>query len=108
MGLALGFQHALERFLGRGLADRAGHRDHLAFEARARGMRQLDQAGEHVVDHEQRRVGGELFALRRRHDGERRAGLQRGINEGVAVMNFALDGEVSITRRDSAAVDREA
>ena len=56
MASALRAEHAPQRLLGRGLADRAGHRDHRRLEPRPRGMRQIDQAGEHVVHHQQRRI----------------------------------------------------
>ena len=71
-------------------------------------MRQFDQAGEHVVDHQQRRIGREFFALRGFDHRQRRAGLQRGFDERMSVMNLALDGEISLARRDGAAVDGKA
>lgn len=49
MGLALRTQHVPQRFLGRGLADRAGDRDDLRAKTRPRGARQIDQAGQYVL-----------------------------------------------------------
>ena len=37
--------------------------------------------------------------------GQRRAGLQRGVDEIMAVMHVALDGEIGLARLDGAAVD---
>ena len=71
-------------------------------------MREIDQTGEHVVDHQQRRVGGELVALRGFDHRQRRTGLQRGGDESMPVMDVALDREISLARRDGAAVDRKA
>ena len=65
VGLALRAQNVQQRLLGRGLADRTGHGDHLALEARARGMRKFDQGRQHVVHHQQRRVGCEASPLAR-------------------------------------------
>ena len=77
-------------------------------EARARRDPQFDETGEHVVDHQQRRVGRELVALGAFDHRQRGAGLQRGVDEIMAVMDVALDREIGIARRDGAAVDRKA
>ena len=71
-------------------------------------MREIDQTGEHVIDHQQRRIGSELVALRGLNHGQRRTGLQCGGDESMPVMNVALDREISLARRDGAAIDREA
>ena len=107
MGLALRAEHAPQRLLGRGLADRTGHRDHLALEAGARRNREFDQSGQHIIDHQQRRIGREFLALRAFDHGERSAGFQRGRDERVAVMDVALDREISLARRNGAGVDRK-
>ena len=52
MGLALRFEHPAQRLLGRGLADRTGHCDHLPAQARAGGDAELDQTGKHVIDNQ--------------------------------------------------------
>ncbi len=108
MGRPLRAQHAPQRFLGRGLADRAGDRDHLRVKPRARGAREIDQTGQHVVDHQQRRVARELVALRGFDHRQRSTRLQRRRDEIVAVMDVALDREIGFARRDGAAVDRKA
>ena len=108
MRLALGAEHAPQRLFGRGLADRARDRDDLRAEPRARGMREIDQPGKHVVDDQQRRIGGEFAALRSLDHREPRARLQRGLDETVPVMHVALDGEIGFARGDGAAVDGEA
>ena len=79
-----------------------------AIEARARGARKIDQTGEHVVHHQQRRVGREFVALRGFDHRQRRAGLQRRRDEIMPVMDVALDREISLARRDGAAVDGKA
>ncbi len=107
MGLALRAEHAPQGLLGRGLADRTGHRDHLALEAGARRNREFDEAGQHVIDHQKRRIGGELVALGAFDHGERRTGFQRGRDERMAVMDVALDREISLARRDGPGVDRK-
>ncbi len=108
MGLALRAEHAPQRLLGRGLADRARHRNDVRAEPRARSMREIDEGSEHVVDHQKRRVGGEFAALRGFDDGEPRARLQRGFDKTVPVMHIALDGEIGLARGNGAAVDGEA
>src|SRR5581483_7037777 len=92
---------------GRGLADRAGDRDHLALQARARGASEIAQAFQHVVDDQERRIGGELVALDAFDHRQRGPGLQRGDDEIVAVMDVALDGEVGLARLNGSAVDGE-
>ena len=84
MGLALRAEHAPQRLLGRGLADRTGHRDHLRVQPRARGMREIDQTGEHVVDHQQRRIGARTFraARLRPPPAPRRPSARRRRNHG--------------------------
>ena len=108
MGLALRRQHRAQRFLGRGLADGTRDRDHLRCQARARGQRKIAQALEHIVDDQQRRIGRELCALRARDHRKRRAGLQRGVDEIMAVMHVALDREIRLARPDGPAVDGKA
>ena len=71
-------------------------------------MREIDQTGEHVIHHEQRRVGGEPVALGGFDDRERGPRLQGGGDEIMAVMDVALDGEIGVARRDGAAVDGKA
>ncbi len=107
MGLALVSEHAPQRLLGRGLADRAGHRDHLPVQTRARGMRESNEAREHILHHEQRCLGCEPVALRGFDYRERGAGLQRRSDKIVSVVNVALDGEIGFARRNAAAVDRQ-
>ena len=108
MGLAVGGEREAQRLLGRGLADRAGDGDHLALEARARGAGEIAQGLEHVVDDEQRRVGGEARAHVAGDDGQARAGLERVVDEVVAVARLALDGEEGLAARQAAAVDGDA
>ena len=101
MGFALRAEHAPQRLLGGGLADRAGDRDHLRIETRARRMREIDEAGQHVIDHKQRRVGGEFVALGCFDHRQRRARLQGGVDEIMAVMDVALDREIGLARREA-------
>ncbi len=49
VSLALRAEHAAQRLLGRGLANRAGDRDHLRLQTRARGAGEIDETGEHVL-----------------------------------------------------------
>ncbi len=105
VGLALVAEHAAQRLLGRGLADRAGDRDHLRMQPRARGAGEIDETGEHVLDHQKRRVGRELFPLSAFDHRQRRVSLQRGCDKFMPVMDLALDGKISFSRRDGAAVD---
>ena len=108
MGLALRAEHAPQRFLGRGLADRSGDRDDARAETRSRGVREIDQAGEHVIDHQQRRVGGKFLALRGFNNRQRRACVQGRRDKIMAVVHIALDRKVGFARRDGAAVDGKA
>ena len=108
MGLALRAEHRAQRFLGRGLADRSGHRDDFSAEPGPCRAAEVPQPGEHIVHHEQPRIRGELVRMRLRDHGEPRAVLQRRLNEIVPVVYVALDGEVSLARRQCAAIDRDA
>ncbi len=108
MGLALRAQHTPQRLLGGGLADGTSHRDHLGIQTRARGAAEIGQACEHVLHHQQRRVGGELVALGRFDHRQRSARLQGGRNEIVPVMDVALDREIGFTLCEGAAVDGKA
>ena len=105
---SLRVQHPPQRLLGGGLADRAGDRDHLRMEPRARGISESNQTGQHVIHHQQRRVARELVALCGPHHRQRCTGLQRRGDEIMAVVDVALDGEIGFTRRDGAAVDGKA
>ena len=78
-----------QRLLGAGLADRAGDRDHLGGRARARGARQIAQSFQHVGDDQQRCFGRKLRALVARDHCEAGAGLERGIDEFMAVAVIA-------------------
>ncbi len=77
-------------------------------QTRARGAAEIDETGEHVLHHQQRRVGSELVALGGFDYRERSAGLQGRGNEIMPVMDLALDREISFSRRDGAAVDRKS
>jgi len=105
MRFAVGRQREPQRFLGGGLADRAGDRDDLAAHAFARGTSQPTQSFEHIVDDEQRRVGKPL-ALAFRHHDQARAGFHRCVDETVTVAIVALDREECVTSRQCTAVDR--
>ena len=107
MGGALRRQHLQQHFLGRGLADRAGDGDHPGAEPRPGGPRQIDQRAEHVLDDQQRCIGGEAVALGARNDGQRRPRLQGGLDEIMAVVNVAPDREIGFAGPDGAAVDRQ-
>ena len=66
---------------------------------RARAARaEIAQGFQHVVDDQQRRVGGKLRALVARDHGEAGAGLERGVDEVMAVAVVALDGKEGIAR----------
>src|SRR5262245_63053782 len=105
MRFAVGRQREAQRFLGGGLADRAGDRDNLAAYTFARGTSQPTQSFEHIIDNEQRRVGKPL-ALAFRHHGQARAGFHRCVDEIVTVAIVALDREECVTSRPCTAVDR--
>ncbi len=61
---------------------------------RARAARgEIAQSLEHVVDNQQRRVGGKAAALVARNDRKPGAGFERGFDEVVAVAIVAVDGE---------------
>ena len=62
VGLAVLRQRKPQRFLGAGLADRAGDADHLGLHARPRGGGEIAQAGKHIGHDEERRVAGKLAA----------------------------------------------
>ena len=108
MGLALRAEQAAQRFLGRGLADRAGDGDHLCAEPRARRASEIGQARQHLVHHEKRRVRRELVGLRFCDHGEAGARGQRRSDEIMPVMNVALDRKISFAGCDGATVDRQA
>ncbi len=108
MGLAVGGERELQRFLGAGLADRAGDGDHLGVRARARGAGKIAQSLEHIVDGEQRRIGGKAPALRPRDHRETGAGFERALDKFMAVTVLALDGEEGIAFAERAAVDGDA
>ena len=106
MGLALRRQHAAQRFLGRGLADRAGDGDHLPLQPRARGA---------ARDRARRRA-----RRRRSSSGASAANLSRCARSTTASAapafsaaatkswpscDVALDGEIGLARLDGAAVD---
>ncbi len=77
-------------------------------QTRARGAAEIDETGEHVLHHQQRRVGNELVALGGFDHRERSAGLQGRRDEIMPVMDVALDRKISFSGRDSAAVDRKS
>ncbi len=108
MGEAGARQHERQRFLGRGLADRAGDRDHLAVQSLPRRARQIAQAFQHVLDHQQPRIGCKRCALRRRDHRKSGAVLQRRLDEVMAVAAVARDREKGVARLQRAAVDRNA
>ena len=91
-------QHELQRFLGRGLADRAGDRDHLAVQPRACRACQIAQAFEHVIDHQQRRIGRKRSRFVLATHRETGAVLQRGFDEIMAVAAVARDRKEGIAR----------
>ncbi len=55
---ALGFKHVLEGLLGAGFANAAGQGDNLGRGPRPGGLAEPIQRRQHVIDHQQRRVGG--------------------------------------------------
>ena len=61
MRFAVGAEREAQRFLGAGLADRAGDGNHLPLEARARGAAEIAQGFEHIVNEQ-------AAARRRRSD----------------------------------------
>ena len=91
-GAGLG-ERETQRLLGAGLADRAGDRDDLCPGARARGPRQIGEAGEDVGHDEQRSVGRHRVPLGLGDHREAGAGRKRRRNEFVAVAGIAMDGE---------------
>ena len=108
VSLALRAEHAAQRLLGRGLADRTGDRDHLRMQPGARGTGEIDERGQHVVHQQERRVGREFFALGGFDHRERSARLQGRRDKIMPVMDLALDRKISFSRRDGAAVDRKS
>jgi hypothetical protein len=71
-------------------------------------VRQFDQTGEYIIDHQQRRVVGEFLALCGLNNRQRRTSLQCRGDKIMAVMHVALDRKVGFARRDGAAVDGKA
>ena len=108
VGLAAPRQREPQCLLGAGLADRAGHADHLGVGARARGAREIAQAFEHVGHDQQRRVRRQRGAPVGCDDREAGTDFERGRHEFMAVAAFAGDREEGFARRDAAAVDRKA
>ena len=108
MGLALACKHHAQGILGPGLADRSGDRDDAGARARACRGSEIAQRGEHVGNHQKRRIRrhGAVFFLR--DNGQRRAAFERGSDEIVAVAVLAQTGEERLLRRDAAAVDGES
>ena len=72
VGFAVLRQRKPQRFLGAGLADRAGDADHLGVRARPRRGGERAQRGEHVGHDEQRRIVRQLGTPLGGDDGERR------------------------------------
>ena len=97
MRLAVARQREPQRLLGAGLADRAGDADEFCRAARARRARQRAQALEHVGHDQQRRVVRQHAALVRGDDREPAAGLQRRLDEIMAVADV-LEREERLAR----------
>ena len=106
MRLAAARKHEAERFLGPGLADRAGDADHRSLRARPRGARELPQPGEHVLHHKQRSIPGEFLAAFLGNHRQARSRGQGGGDEIVAVATVALDRKEGVAGSKRAAVDR--
>jgi hypothetical protein len=108
MRLAVFRQRQPQCVLGAGFADRAGDPDHLGRHASSRRGGKVAQAREHVRHDKERRVRRELRAPVGGDDGERGVGGKRGGYEFMTVAPLAVNGEKGFTRRDAAAVDRDA
>ena len=108
MGLAAPGQREPQCLLGAGLADRAGHADHLGLGPRARGAREIAQAFEHVGHDQEPCVRRQRGVPAGGNDRERGTGFQRGRNEFMAVAAFTGDREKGFAWRDAAAVDRKS
>ena len=106
MRRTLARQHELERFLGAGLADRAGDADHCRIGAVARSAAERTQSLEHVLDDNKRRVLSEQLRLRLRHDRDPGPGSER-TRDKVVTVAITGDGKEGVARLQGAAVDRE-
>jgi hypothetical protein len=107
MRRAAGGERQPQRLLGAGLADRAGHADHLGRRAGARGAGEIAKRGQDI-GHDQQRGARKGLASRRRHHRQGGARLQCGRHEVMAVAVIAGDGEKGLAGRNAAAVDRQA
>ena len=92
MGRAVSRKREPQRFLGAGLADRAGDRDHLRLRARTRRGGERAQAGEYVGHHQQRRIVRQRRLPAGGDDGERCPRAKRRGDEFMAVAAVG-DGE---------------
>jgi len=107
MGLAIGRERGPQRLLGAGFSHRPGDADEFRRRARPSGLRQRDQTFQHIGHHQQRRVLGELIPLVGGDDREACAGLQRRLDEVMAVA-LVLEREERFARLDGPGVDRKS
>ena len=96
-----------QRFFGAGLADRAGHADHLGFCARTRRSGESAQGGEHVRHDQKRRAARHGGAAIGGDDGESRFGRERRGDEFMPVAAIG-NGEKRLAATDGAAVNRDS
>ena len=98
MRAALARQHELERFLGAGLADRAGDADHFRLRARRAPRGQIAQGLQHIVDDEQRRIAPELHRASLATTTARPAPAVSAHSTKSCPSRFARDREEGVTR----------
>ena len=96
-----------QRFFGAGLADRAGHADHLGFCARTRRSGESAQGGQHIGHDQKRRVHRHGGAAIGGDDGEPRFGRERRGDEFMPVAAIG-NGEKRLAATDGAAVNRDS
>ena len=108
MGLALAREHEAQRLLRAGLADRAGDGDDsgLQFGA-ACGARMLHRL-QHIRHDGEGACAFKLPCMSLVDHGERRALVERSLDEVMAVAGLAGDGEEDVARLKRAGVDRGA
>ena len=105
VGLSLLAERQAQRLLGRGLSDRAGHRNDFGLRARPRRSRELAQGLQHIGHDEKRRVSRKTLLLVRADDREAGAAPARGFDEIMAVAVLPFDGEERFAGGDGTGID---
>jgi len=108
VGFTVFGQRESQRFLGSSFADRAGDADHFAPHAPSSGGGKLPQGDEHVGHNQQWRVARKLRAFVGSHHRQSRFGRQGVGHKVMAIPAIAVDGEESVSRRNTAAIDGKA